>query len=186
MKVKLLVAAAIGTAALLGTVGCTSASSTTEKPAVQELNASWAESYTSVGQMSAHADAVVVGSVAKQLQTTVKDGIAYTDFYFHVDSWIKGTAQQADVQIHQTGGVADGVPQEVSGDPLLQVGQHSVLYLRQYEAGKYYIMGGPTGRFLVQDGKVSALPEGIARDGLPASVTQFTSRVQSLVQNPAE
>jgi len=190
MKMKLLVAAALGATALLGTVGCTAAGTDghgADKPAVVKLDASWAQAYPSVSEMSSHADAVVVGSVTKVLGTTVKGDVPYTDFAYHVDTWIKPVATpSADIQIHQTGGTANDQYQEISGDPLLTVGEHSVLYLRQYEPGKYLIMGGPTGRLLVTNGKVAALPEGIARDGLPASVSQFTATAQALAAQSAQ
>ena len=137
--------------------------------------------------MSSRADAVVVGFVTKVLVTTVKGGVPHTDFAYHVDSWIKPiTTPSADIQIHQTGGTANDQYQEISGDPLLRVGEHNIPYLREYEPGKYLIMGGPTGRLLVTTGTVAALPEGIARDGLPASVSQFTATAQALVAQAAQ
>jgi hypothetical protein len=132
--------------------------------------------------MVAAADAVVVGTVEKAIATTSSGGIPFTDFNFSVDQWLKGSASAGtEILIHHTGGASTGATTEADGDPLLVPGESDVLYLHEYEPGKYFILGGPTGRNPVINGKVTAMAQGAARDGLPADVAAFTSRITGLV-----
>jgi hypothetical protein len=130
--------------------------------------------------MTKNADAIVLGTTEEVTGTTQKDGLPYTDFRYHVEQWIMGVSAGERIQIHQTGGSMNGQSMEAEDDPLLVPGEHSLLFLRNYAPGKYKIMGGPTGRLLDKGGRVTALPGGAARDGLPAGVTAFTSRIRAL------
>lgn len=186
MNAKLIVATGAVALVLTGLVGCSSSSQTppasAAKPNQITLEASWANAYPSVQQMTSAADAVVLGSVGKAEATTVKGGIDYTDFSFTVEQWLKGkpTASSTAILIHQTGGTASGVTMVEGDDPLLVAGERDVLYLHQYAPGKYFILGGPTGRDQVLNGQATPMAAGIARDGLPAPVGQYSARVRSL------
>lgn len=184
MNLKSELVVILAAAILVSVSGCTvgAPENTSAEPTGKVLSPSWAEAYSSVKEMTAHADAVVVGKVTNALGTTVKDGIPYTDFTYEVQTSVKGKhLASSEIQIHQTGGSVDGMIEVVDGDPLLVVGQKSLLYLRQYEEGKYFIIGGPTGRMLVdKENKVSPMPEGAARDGLPAQLPEFLNRVEAL------
>lgn len=146
-------------------------------------DASWANAYPSVRAMASHSDAIVVADV-RAIAATGSDptsdgqGIPFTDFTVQVENWIAPKSGPASILIHQTGVQNSSMNYETSDDPLLTPGEHDVLFLHQYAPGRYFIMGGPTGRFrIAPDGTVSALSHGIARDGLPESVGAFSARV---------
>lgn len=190
MKITSLTAVPVAVALLLATVsGCAGGpGSAGGGDKGREGAVSWAEAYPTVKELADHADAIVVGSVAGVARTTLEEDIAYTDFTYAVTSWIKSAGEEpSTIQIHQTGGPGtDGVTRIVEGDPLLEVGQPSVLFLREYDTGRYLIMGGPTGRFLVTSGTVTPLPEGAARDGLPAAVDDFVARAGALARGTGQ
>lgn len=190
MSAKLIAATGVIALALTGLVGCSASNPGTVEPQTKlahvTLDASWANAYPSVKDMTSAADAVVLGTVGQAEATTVKGGIPYTDYSFAVEQWLKGSpAIASQILIHQTGGTASGVTMEVGDDPLLVVGEKDVLYLRQYAPGKYLILGGPTGRNQVVNGQVTPMSHGIARDGLPSGIGEFSARIRNLASQPA-
>ena len=103
----------------------------------------------------------------------------YTEFSVSVIEWVKGSGTSS-IVIKQTGGTdASGALWTLDDDPLLQLGEEDVLFLHEFSAGQYFIVGGPTGRYPVSSGgEVTAMPGGIARDGLPQALGSFIQRVQ--------
>jgi len=126
-------------------------------------SASWAESYASIEDLSAEADLIAVGTV-KDVVGVTGDVIGenrwgpiilyFTDFAFSVEQVLKGPQDLREVMIHQTG-AAD--KWEIRDDPLLKPGDKYVLFLHEYETGKYYILGGPQGRFQIIAGEVFSM-----------------------------
>ena len=117
------------------------------------MNASWASQYSSLSELARDADAIVVGLVKGVAnRSTTGEALSFTDFDYVVEEWVSapaGVAMLPDaISIHQTGGIVNGRNVEVTGDPLLVPGERSVLFLRQYAPGQYFILGGPTGRLL--------------------------------------
>lgn len=144
---------ALGLCALVAVGGCSS-SPKQEKSA--SLDASWAIEYQSVASLKSNADVAVLGTFTKVLQQTIdKNNIPYTDFQFSVKRQLfksqskKSVANGVTLSIHQTGGTVDGVLMQVDDDPLFKVGDSAVLFLHEYAPEKYYVIGGPTGRFKV-------------------------------------
>ena len=81
--------------------------------------------------------------------------------------------------LRQTGGVDNGTRYVVEDDPLFQRGEQAVLFLHEFSSGHYYVVGGPSGRFLVQGGNVKPVnDEGVH---LPATLTEsgFYTQVQN-------
>jgi hypothetical protein len=116
---------------------------------------SWANSYKNLEELSDVADMIAVGEVKDVLGVTsdvVSEArwgpisLHFTDFSFSVDQVLKGPRAVSEILIHQTG--AKG-KDEISDDPLLEIGDKYVLFLHEYETGKYYILGGPQGRFQI-------------------------------------
>jgi hypothetical protein len=79
-----------------------------------------------------------------------------------------------EVVITQTG--ADG-KDEIKDDPLFKSGEGYLLFLHEYEPGKYFVTGGPQGRYKIIGGKVYSMnhllpsetyfpPEGLNMDGV--------------------
>lgn len=175
-KIAILLAA-VGLAA--GLAGC---STSAPEPVVQ-LHASWANAYPTVAAMVKNSDAIVSGTVGAASPTVVQDNVPYTDFAFHVTTWIKSNdGQPSNISIHQTGGTADGAMQIVDDDPLLVTGTAYVLFLHEYAPGNYFIVGGPTGRLNVSSTGQLTVFKGsiIAKTDVPVDVSSFTTRVAAI------
>jgi hypothetical protein len=132
----------------------------------RSIEVSWAEGASSTGELSEKAEAVVVGSVESTETAEVTDFGALTDATIRVDTWAKSTGEEPEtIVIRQTGGVADGVFFQVDDDPLLQVGERGVFFVRYVaDRGVYVVLGGPTGRFTVSGDNAVPLP-GSAMNG---------------------
>lgn len=124
---------------------------------------SWAESYASIKDLSTKADLIAVGTVKDVVGVTSDvignprwgaDILYFTDFAFSVEHVLKGPQDVGEVIIHQTGAAGK---QEIRDDPLLKRGDKYVLFLHEYETGKYYILGGPQGRFQIIENQVFSM-----------------------------
>lgn len=152
-------------------VGCTSSpsesKSKSEKPPEDTvlLEASWATGYADLASLMADADVVVIGSVDRLLGTntdartagSVTSTLIFSDYAFSVERVLKGAVSTPTITIHQTGGTSNGKTQEVIDDPIFVVDERYVLFLREFSAGNYFVIGGPSGRFIVRNDQVSSL-----------------------------
>lgn len=123
--------------------------------------ASWAEGFSSVRDLSAASVAVVVGHVEGKKQVA-EQALLFTDFEVVADGSLKGRVRAGDhITVHQTGGVRPGgAIEEVCSDPLLETGTRYLLFLKySKETGRYFVAGGPQGRFVVQEDKVIPLSD---------------------------
>jgi hypothetical protein len=128
-----------------------------------EVDVSWAKGYAGIENLSAEADLIAVGTV-KNIVGVTGDVVGedrwgsiilyFTDFAFSVERVLKGPQVIREVIIHQTGAVGE---YEIRDDPLLERGDKYVLFLHEYETGKYYILGGPQGRFQIIENKVFSM-----------------------------
>lgn len=150
--------AAVATAAIaLCVLGACSAAPAA--PKTVSMDASWAEYYHSMSDLKAHSDIAVQGTITKaSLDPAASSANApFTDFQLTVQSTFfdphhkvaAAAATPAVLTIHQTGGTVNGTTYQIEDDPLFQVGQKYVLFLREYSPGHYMVVGGPTGRFAV-------------------------------------
>jgi hypothetical protein len=119
--------------------------------------------YGDVPSLRADADLVALGEIigcpsAESHQTAV-GAVYFTDFSFQIESVLYGAASQSAIVIHQTGGIVGGGTVEFMDDPLMQPGDQYVLFLREARPGLYYVLGGPQGRFVVHDERVSSLSD---------------------------
>jgi hypothetical protein len=151
---------------------------------VVSLDASWAKLYHSFADLKSNADLAVEGTVTKVLQTvTPSDGTPpSTDFQFTVSRVLQDPAKRlqgsSTLTLHQTGGTVGTTLYQVDDDPLFQTGEHVVLFLHEYQTGYYYVIGGPSGRFEVQNGTVKPInDEGVAYTG--GSLDSFVTQVQN-------
>ena len=119
---------------------------------------SWADEYDSFEELTSVADLIVVGSIDRVIAET-SEGRWWrsrpfsTDFSFNVDSILKG-AQVTRITIHQMGAAGE---LEVRDDPLFSSGERYILFLREYESGKWAVLGGPQGRFMVVGDQVYSM-----------------------------
>jgi hypothetical protein len=130
---------------------------------------SWARGHSSLKELviSPYTTVIVKGVVIdaesyveKLHEPTLGPGLIFTDYIFEVQLVLKGSLKVTDaITIHQTGGTVGGETAIVWDDPPLRVGDALVLFLHEYEPGKYYIEAGPQGRFTIRDGLVYSLGE---------------------------
>ncbi len=128
-----------------------------------EVDVSWAKGYAGIEDLSAEADLIAVGTV-KNIVGVTGDVIGedrwgpiilyFTDYAFSVERVLKGPQDIREVVIHQTGAAGK---EEIRDDPLLERGDGYVLFLHEYDTGKYYILGGPQGRFQIIENKVFSM-----------------------------
>jgi hypothetical protein len=120
---------------------------TTVGPSIMMVQ--WAENYDSFEEITDAADLVVVGSIDRVVAEVSVGGWRSepfaTEFRFKVDSVLKGE-QVAQITIHQLGVAGES---EANDDPLFSSGERYILFLGEGEPGKYYVLGGPQGRFMI-------------------------------------
>lgn len=119
---------------------------------VEHGSVSWALGFQDVPRMAQRADAVVIGHTTKRSQFA-QNGLTFTDFQVAVTEVMKG-APTTPITVVQTGGVADdGTTIDIDDDPLLESGVDYLFFLA-YDAatGRYFVEGGPDGRFVVSSG----------------------------------
>jgi hypothetical protein len=138
------------------------------------LAASWAKGYTTITALKQDADLAVDGTVSRVVSVT-KDSknLVFTDYSISVRSVAhnpRKIAVSAEIIVHQTGGIVGNTKFELTDDPLFAIGEHVILFLQQYGPDHYFVIGGPTGRFQVQNGVVKA----VSLDGvkLAADITE--------------
>ena len=121
--------------------------------------ASWPIRYATIAEITKDADLIVVASVNSIVGTKeVGPELITTQFELTVDDVIKGSSPSGSkIIIQQTGGTVGEKSIRVSDDPLLQNDIKYILFLREFEPQKYVIVGGPQGRFIVQNGKVYSM-----------------------------
>jgi len=130
-------------------------SSTTTKI---ECDASWVKSYNSIPDLLDHSDAVVMGKIIESNAYIEENGLVFTDYLIQVEKSLKGETEK-EILVHQTGGKIDNKIIEIGDDPLFNKEHNMVLFLKEYEKNKYYVLGGPQGRFIIENGKLYSIGE---------------------------
>jgi hypothetical protein len=160
--------------------GCSSGSSYEQTPTTVTLDTSWTRLYHDIKSLKHDSDVVISGTVTGIAKTDTSQSPVMTDYNFQIHQilWdphkrIQGTG----LIVRQTGGVANGTRYVVEDDPLFQIGQQAVLFLHEFNSGYYFVLGGPSGRFLVQGGIVKtvnaegvSLPSGLSENSFNAQI----------------
>ena len=119
------------------------------------------EGYESVEPMAQAPEVDVI------VRGTIKD-VEYEGLGSNVESkylfkphWVvKGLSTLRAIWVYQSGGITPlGETYVAFGDPLMQVGDFLILFLHEWAPRKYYVVGGPQGRFMVQGGQVYSIGE---------------------------
>lgn len=172
--------------ALASLAGCAQPARQNQRPAptpkVVRIAASWARSYGDLKSLKHDADIAVAGTIASVAGTSSDAvGVVATDFVFSINRSIfnpHGQALGATITLHQTGGIVGDTRYEMEDDPLFQPGEQLVLFLHQYSAGHYYVIGGPTGRFEVRDGVVQPATSASFQLTQSTSLDAFVTMIQ--------
>ncbi len=126
--------------------------------------ASWGQSYNNLNEMynDSFVDTVLIGKITRILTVITEPPpkaasgslhLAFTDFEFCIERTLKGK-EAGNITIHQTGASGEF---EIRDDPLFQVGEQYLLFLHKYEEGRYFVTGGPQGRFKILGDKVYSM-----------------------------
>ena len=126
--------------------------------------ASWGHFYNNFGEMysDSFVDAVVLGEITRVVSVQTEPPpkaasgslhLAFTDFEFKIERTLKGK-EAVLIILHQTGAEGDF---EIQDDPLFKIGEKYILFLHKYEEGKYFVTGGPQGRFKIIVDKVYSM-----------------------------
>jgi hypothetical protein len=135
---------------------------TTNNQSILTVSADPATYYANIAELSLDADLIAYGEIDRviEVQTrtishTDRGDILhyYTDFSFNTSHILKGDETKEAI-IHQMGAAGKMV---VIGDPLFESGEEYILFLHKTESGIYYVLGGPQGRFKVEDSKVYSM-----------------------------
>ena len=127
----------------------------------QVIAASWAQ-YGNMAELHAEADLIaagIIGGTTEEGEEKIgeprwgADYLYYTDFSFKVEQVIKGK-EVKEIAIHQIGMSGEV---QLADDPLFRLDENWILFLREYEPNKYFVLGGPQGRFKVIEGKVFSM-----------------------------
>lgn len=150
--------------ALVAAVPLASALLSSHLRQVRVVSMSWAWSYGSIGEIGAASDLVVVGTVGGMIRVDhITDQVLpQTVFSVRVERTLKGDAGQGDLSVLQDGGLESANTWAEAADfPLMAAGDHVLLFLRPVirdGATVWAITGGPQGRLLVADGRVTTTP----------------------------
>jgi len=138
-------------------------------PNARVVELCWARGYNSLKELAtspyttAIVKGVVVGArsyVENFHEPTCGSGLVFTDYLLKVQLVLKGSLEASDtITIRQTGGSIHEISTVVWDDPPLCVGDTLIVFLHEYESGKYYVEAGPQGRFIVRYGLVYSLGE---------------------------
>nr|BBH93026.1 hypothetical protein KTA_12250 [Thermogemmatispora argillosa] len=61
----------------------------------------------------------------------------------------------------------------VQDDPLFQIGDEAVLFLRPFRPGHYLVVGGPSGRFRLHNGLITPFTEQGVKLSWPLTEEEF-------------
>lgn len=175
-------AAILGLGASLTLVGCGTGAIEADdlEPSEVHYSASWANAFVSIEEMTENADLVANVTVTGIASTEKTEDGVYTIYSARVDSILHGSADPSDqILIKQLGGTVDGIEYLVDDDPPLIAGDSSVFFLTEYEEGRYFIMGGPTGRIHVDDGSTSTLPGSVLTDA-PTALVELNESIEQV------
>ncbi|HLG65772.1 MAG TPA: hypothetical protein VKY19_27880 [Ktedonosporobacter sp.] len=155
---------------------------------VCDIEVSWAKFYGSITELkqATGLDLVVQGTftaVQGNASSGARNTPLMTNFSFTISKMLLDTHhlsnRSSSITIRQTGGNIGGTVHQVCGDPLFHVGEKAILFLHRSDAGQYFVVGGPSGRFEVHDGLVQPVNDEGVR--LPAGLTeqQFYALLQA-------
>ncbi len=117
------------------------------------MHASWAYNYGGVKGLceTDELDLVARVKIGEGIQDN-KSGIMTTVFTATVEDLIYGSGEET-VNVVMTGGVdhKEKTIFEISDDPLMQNGDEFIIFARKNESGTYTVLGGPQGRFVIDN-----------------------------------
>lgn len=123
------------------------------------MHASWSYNYGGIAELTNSSDLIarvkVVGESADDAGSTV---IGKTVFTAEVEELIYGDNENS-VNIVMTGWIDHNGKKihEIDDDPLMYMDDEFLIFARKNDSGRYTILGGPQGRYVIDDGQVYSL-----------------------------
>lgn len=153
-------------------------------------HASWIYNYKDVNELKESADLIVLGTVSDSVQEKsdeIDNDLIFTRSTIEITKVISGKADLKEVSVRQMGGHNGKEVVELEDDPLMKKGDEVILFLKEYETNKFKIIGGPQGRFIVDNGKVFSVGEYQDNDfaitsGQETSGKQLSAFIESLTK----
>ena len=152
-------------------------------PQTVTVHPSWAQYYRLMKDLKQHSDFAVRGTIS-QIPAAVKspDGYVYSMVTVSVGHVLWNSQHKtmpATIAVEQIGGEVENVTYVNPDDPLFKMNEQVILFLQEYQPGKFRITGGPSGRFTVTNGVVApVVTDGVQLPG-NTNETQFASDVQN-------
>lgn len=117
------------------------------------LTASYSYNYASVDELCNASDLVAVIQITDTMDTSETiDHIPMSDYQAAVLSAAKEDFNGQDISIKMTGGLSkSGRRMEIADDPLMEIGDQYLVFLKENQDGSYRILGGPAGRFVYNE-----------------------------------
>lgn len=119
----------------------------------------WAQEFDTKEELRSASDLVITGTVIRE-ETELRHDVVFTKGYVRIDKSEKGgVAAGAVIPVLQTGGTYGEITtSEITGVPMLQIGEKYELYLTEAEYteqyGSYYLIaGGFQGALKIENGK---------------------------------
>lgn len=114
------------------------------------LTASYSYNYVSVEELCEASDlvaAIRVTDTADFYETI--DNIPMSEYQAAVLDAAQKDFDELDISIKMTGGISkSGRRMEIADDPLMEVGDEYLVFLKENQDGTYRILGGPAGRLI--------------------------------------
>lgn len=127
----------------------------------QTLFASWHYGYCGVGELSANSDVIAkVKITGSKIGPDIAPELMSTIFTAKVEELIYGSNEK-EIDIFMTGGIDHEQKRilEIHDDPLMNIGDEFMVFAQKNEDGTYTILGGPQGRFVIDNDCVYSLTE---------------------------
>ena len=121
------------------------------------LASSWARNYRTLADLTRAADLIVVGEIGGYVGTVTEGAPIATEFALDIHHVIKDHKRRGGLRtlsLRQAGGATLDRRIAAIDDPLFQKNQRVILFLREFDTGKVVVIGGPNGRFHVENERV--------------------------------
>lgn len=125
------------------------------------MHASWSYNYGSVRSLTDNSNIIAMIKITDMKDTgELMPGIMSTTYTAQVRDLIYGNGEK-EIDIFMTGGIDHDqkLIREIADDPLMSVNDEFLIFARKNESGTYTILGGPQGRFVVDNELVYSLEE---------------------------
>lgn len=125
-------------------------------------HASWIYNYKDISEIQDASDLIIIGTVTKSAQEKSDEpgnNLIFTRFTVSIDQVISGKTSLKEVSVRQLGGQDGSELVEIQDDPLMTMDSEVILFLKEYEPNKFKIIGGPQGRFIIENDKVYSVGE---------------------------